>query len=127
MGGADGAQGVVLVHDGDAEDGHHGVADELLHRAAVRLHDPLHPLEVPGQHDTKTFRVDRLAERGRARQVAEHHRDDSPLLVRRRCCWFEAALGTEPERPHRVEAAVCAAWHAGSVGRDRPEDEARKW
>ena len=33
---ADGAQGVVLVHMGDAEHGHDLVADELLHGAAVR-------------------------------------------------------------------------------------------
>ena len=32
-------QRVVLVHLRDAEDGHHCVADELLHRSAVRLDD----------------------------------------------------------------------------------------
>ena len=34
--GADGALGVVLVRERDAEGGHHGVAGELLDRAAVR-------------------------------------------------------------------------------------------
>ena len=34
---ADGAQRIVLVHRRDAEDGHDGVADELLHRPAVPL------------------------------------------------------------------------------------------
>ena len=44
-----GAQRVVLVQPRHAEDGHHRVADELLHRAAVRLDDRLHPLEVAGE------------------------------------------------------------------------------
>ena len=35
-GGADGALGVVLVRERDAEGGHHGVAGELLDRPAVR-------------------------------------------------------------------------------------------
>ena len=35
QGGAHGALGVVLVGGGNAEDGHHGVADELLDGAAV--------------------------------------------------------------------------------------------
>ena len=38
-GGADAALGVVLVGDRRAPDGHHGVADELLDRAAVALDD----------------------------------------------------------------------------------------
>ena len=37
---------VVLVHHRHAENGHHRVADELLHAAAVALGNPLHPLEV---------------------------------------------------------------------------------
>ena len=39
-------QGVVLVDGGDPEDGHHRVADELLHDAAVPLQDRLHLSEV---------------------------------------------------------------------------------
>ncbi len=35
--GAHGPLRVVLVHDGHPEDSDHGVADELLHDAAVRL------------------------------------------------------------------------------------------
>ena len=45
---AAGTQGIVLVHDRYAEDGHHRVADELLHRAPVTLDDRPHPLEVAG-------------------------------------------------------------------------------
>ena len=36
---AHGAQSIVLVHRRHAEDGHHGVADELLDGAAVPLDD----------------------------------------------------------------------------------------
>jgi len=46
----DGAQGVVFVQDRDAEHGHHRVADELLHRPAVRFERRLHLLEV-ARHD----------------------------------------------------------------------------
>ena len=49
-GGADGAEGVVLVGDRDAEDRHHGVADELLHGAAVALDRRGHRREVPEHH-----------------------------------------------------------------------------
>ena len=56
-GGATSAQRIVLVRDRNAKHGHHGVADELLHRTAVRLDDPLHPLEVAGEQRTQRFRV----------------------------------------------------------------------
>ena len=50
-------QGVVLVHDRHAENGHHGVSDELLHRAAVALDDLLHALEVAGEQRPERFRI----------------------------------------------------------------------
>ena len=53
---------VVLVRDRHAENRHYGVADELLHRAAMRLHDPLHALEIAGQQRAQSLRVCRLAE-----------------------------------------------------------------
>ena len=71
-----GPQRVVLVHRWNAEHRHHRVADELLHRASVRLDDSLHPLEVAGEQPLQRLRVDRLAERGRADHVAEEHGDD---------------------------------------------------
>ena len=75
------AQCVVLVHHRHAEDGHHGVADELLDGAAVALDDRLHPLEVAGEQRAEPLGVDRLAERGRAGDVAEEDRDRLSLLV----------------------------------------------
>ena len=73
--GAQRAERVVLARDRDAEHRHHRVADELLHRPAVALDDRLHPLEVPREQRAQPFRIDRLAERGRAGEVAEEHGD----------------------------------------------------
>src|SRR5215218_6726712 len=42
------------------EDRHHGIADELLHAAAVALDDSLHPLEVAGKQGPQGLRLDRL-------------------------------------------------------------------
>ncbi len=49
-GGADCPESVVLVEHRDAEDGHDGVPDELLDRAAMSLEDDPHRLE-PATHD----------------------------------------------------------------------------
>jgi hypothetical protein len=56
--GPDGAERVVLVHLGDAEDGHDRVADELLHGAAVALDDCLHLVEVAAEERPQRLRVD---------------------------------------------------------------------
>jgi hypothetical protein len=61
-GGPDRADSIVLVHDGDPEDGHYRVADELLDRALVRLDDGLHLVEVAAHHPAQRFRVEALAE-----------------------------------------------------------------
>ena len=81
---AHGAQSVVLVHGRHAEDGHHGVADELLDGAAVPLDDRLRGLEVARHHAAQALGVDPLAERGRAGDVAEEHRHDLARLPRAR-------------------------------------------
>jgi hypothetical protein len=52
------------VHHRHSEQRHDRIADELLDRAAVRLDDPLHPLEVPREERTQSLRITRLAERG---------------------------------------------------------------
>jgi hypothetical protein len=72
---AAGAECVVLVRRRHPEDGHHRVADELLHRTAVGLHDSLHPLEVAREQCPQRLRIRRLAERGRSGHVAEDDRD----------------------------------------------------
>ena len=62
--GADGALGVVLVRERNAEGGHHGIAGELLDDAAVRrdaardvieepLHAPAHDLGIGGGDEVR--------------------------------------------------------------------------
>ncbi len=86
----------------------------------MALDDPLHPLEVTGEKGTEPLRVERLAERSRAREVAEEDGDGLPLLARHRggdrrparlaeaCRWPQlmAARGAErhPERVSRLSA-----------------------
>ena len=74
-GGTDGAQGIVLVRDRHAEDGHDRVADELLDRAAVALDRPPRGGEVAVEHAPQRLRVERLRELGRLDEVDEEDRD----------------------------------------------------
>jgi len=55
---------------------------KLLHAAAVALDDRLHPLEVAGEQRTQPLGIERLAERGRAGDVAEEDRHRLALLLR---------------------------------------------
>ena len=71
-------QRVVLVGLRDAEDGHDGVADELLHGAAVPFDDRPHLLVVAPHQPPQGLRIDALAERRRADDVAEEHCDGLP-------------------------------------------------
>ena len=63
-----------------AEDRHHRVADELLHGAPVPLDDRPHLLVVAPHQPPQGLRVDTLAERRRADDVAEENRHDLPHL-----------------------------------------------
>ena len=78
--GAARAQGVVLVCLGHAEHGQHGVPDELLDGAPVTLERPSHLVEVGEHQAPNRLRVDPLAHRRRARQIAEDERRElAPL------------------------------------------------
>ena len=70
-GGSHRAQCVVLVRDRNPEDRHDRVADELLDGAAVALDDRAQILEVAAHARAQRLRIGRLAERGRADEVAE--------------------------------------------------------
>jgi hypothetical protein len=61
------------VQGRDPEDGHHRVADELLHGAAVALDGASGGLEVARHDAAQGLRVELLAERGRADHVREQH------------------------------------------------------
>ncbi len=74
-GGADRAERVVLVDDRNPEDGHHRVADELLDDVpSWPLDDRLHLVEVAAHDAPQRFRVELLAERGRAGHIREDDR-----------------------------------------------------
>ncbi len=68
-----GALGVVLPGRGGTPHGHHCVADELLHRAAVALDHLAGELEVAGEELAGLFRVAALGECGEAHEVSEEN------------------------------------------------------
>jgi len=78
---AAGTKCIVLVRSGDAEHGHHCVADELLHRPAVRVGDPLHPFEVARQQRTQGLWIRLFPECRRTRHIAEEDGDGLPQLT----------------------------------------------
>ena len=73
-----GAQRVVLVDPRDTEDGHHGIADELLDRPAVALQHIPHRVEVPAHEAADGLGIETLADRGGAGDVGEEDRDGLP-------------------------------------------------
>ena len=77
-----GPQRVVLVHHRHTEHRQHRITDELLHRPAMRLDDPAHPLEIAAQQCPQRLRVSLFAKRRRADQVTEQHGDNLPALNR---------------------------------------------
>ena len=88
---ADRTLGVVLVRDRDAPDGHDGVADELLDRAAVALHTLTAEVVVAGQQLAGVLGVARLRDAREADEVAEEHRDEAPLGDRLVRCGLRAS------------------------------------
>ena len=75
------ALGIVAVRYGQAEDGHHGIADELLQRATVRGHGLLRdPIEAR-EEQPQRFRVEVFTQRGRAGDVGEQHGNQAPLFA----------------------------------------------
>ena len=120
---AHGTLGVVLVRDGRSEDGHHGVADELLDRPAVEL-DLLPQARVVGTDArADVLGVGGLRGGGEADEVAEEDGDDLALLVhgRRRLRGQRSGAKTaELEAVWVLLAAGRTGQHAPSLGR-RPQ------
>ena len=75
--GPDCAQPVVFVEIRNAEHRHDGVADELLHGAAVAFEHLGHPLEPPRHDQSQRLRVEPLSERRRIGHVCEEDGDRS--------------------------------------------------
>ena len=78
----DRAQGVVIVTHREPEDGDDRVADDLLDRAAMRLEDQPHLIEIEGQHLAKRLWIEALAERRRTLEVGVHDGREAPDLDR---------------------------------------------
>ena len=118
--GADRPQRVVLVRDRDAEHRHRRVADELLHRAAVPLHDQPDLLEVAAHRAAHRLGIEPLAERRRPGHVAE---DDGHRLAHlpRRSGRSERgpAAAAEPEPVGALLATGGARGHAPSISVSR--------
>ena len=94
---ADSAFGIVVVEQGHAEHDHHGIANELLDRAAVRFGDRLHAPEVRTHDRPDDLRIVVGAEGGRPDHIREDDGDELPLLrhyQRPRCT--TSALGFVP-------------------------------
>ena len=75
---ADRPQRVIVVRGRNAENCHDGVADELLHGAAVPLQLTADDGVVLLHHAAQHFSVERLAERRGVRDVREHDGDRLP-------------------------------------------------
>ena len=111
--GANSPERVVLVRLRDAEHRHHGVADELLDRAAVPLEDGARVLEVAAHRRPQRLGVEPLPEGGRARQVAEDDRDGLPDLAGRLGLLERRSAGAAELEPLWIFlAAACASPHS---------------
>ena len=103
--------------DRRAPDGHHRVADVLLDRAAVPLHDLPAQVEVAGERSSRTSSGSRrLGERREADEVGEEDRDEAPVRHRR--------AARPPVRPRRRGATGRRPAPAGARRRLRPEPPA---
>jgi len=112
QGGVQGARGVVLVHGGQAEDGHHRIADELLHRPADALdrlpgdaEEPRHPL-------AQLLGVERRREARGAGDVGEEHGHHLALLGHGRRAGQRGPAAAAGRRPAGVVEPAGRTAHA---------------
>jgi hypothetical protein len=98
--------GVVLSGDRGAPDGHHGVPDELLDRAAVPRGDGPRPIEVGRLQLADHLGVAVLRQAGEPHEVHEQHGHLSPLRIGPRSSGYAVAAGA---------GLPAGAWTGGSV------------
>ena len=94
--GPHGAQGVVLVHLVQAEDGHDRIADELLRPAPQVQQLVGRGIVEPAEHLAGALGVELLREPGGVDQVGEEHRHDLALVGREGARDGRAAARAEP-------------------------------
>ena len=82
----DGALGIVLVGDGDAENGPDGIAGVGLDRAAISLYLPLHGREANGLDVADVFWIERFGKRRKSHEIAEQSRHQAALFDVSRGC-----------------------------------------
>ena len=82
---ANGALRIVLVRQRRPEERHHGVADELLDRAAVALELGTQALVVRAEDRLDVLGVERFGARGETDEVGEEHGHDLALAARAHC------------------------------------------
>jgi hypothetical protein len=101
-----------------SEDGHYGVADELLDHATVTFHGIARDIEVAGQHVSETLRIEALSECRRTADVAEDNGHRLPLLPDDIGCVERRRARVAETRSGRVPlAAPCADRHAQRLER----------
>ena len=110
---ANGSQRVVFVNSGDPEDGHNGVADELLDGPAMPLDDRLHRREVAAHQRSHGLGIELLTKRGGPGNVAEEDCYDLARLARRsyRCIKLRPAFGAKLRCPGQLRATRLAGCH----------------
>src|SRR6266550_5942212 len=111
-------QRIVLVDDGDSEDGHDRITDELLHGATVAFQHVAREREVPLHHSAELLRVESLAQCGRAGHVAEEDRYGLADLAWRRSFHQLRATGTTEPEPR---------WVLGTTTRTNRHTSERNW
>ena len=110
------ARGRPRASGGHAEDGDHGVADELLDGAAVGLDDRCARRRSSGAGRRRQLGVVALGEGGEADEVAEEGRDDAALLGQGMRFGDPIRLGDRlASRPPRARAAARAEGELGGV------------
>ena len=123
--GADRAFGVVVVRDRRAPDGHHGVADELLDRAAVAADDLLAMLEVARQELAHGLGVAALGEGREPDEVGEQDRHQATLRDGRRGSVWTACGRSHPV-PRSGAGVPHVAAESGAVDERCPATRASR-
>jgi hypothetical protein len=99
---------IVLVRHRGAEDAHHGIADELFHRAASPLKLLAHVSVIGREQSTDVLRIEPFRLRSEADQIDEHDRDGLAFLAERALVALERTCA-RIAKPRAVRIPLTAA------------------